>query len=68
MTEENAREIAQLEQRDTPKKHGEGVLTLFVAEVVGELDLVRGFATRVLRPATVEDVRQLMPEAFEGQP
>lgn len=67
MTEDNARELAQLEQRDAPKKHGEGVPVLFYAEVVGALDLSRGYATRAQRPATWADVEAL-GSTLEGWP
>ena len=64
---EDLREAAQLVQRDAPKKHGEGVLHLFVAEVVGDLDLERGYATRAKRPATWADVEALA-HTLEGWP
>lgn len=67
MSEDNARELAQLEQRDAPKKHGEGVPVLFYAEVVGALDLSRGYATRAQRPATWADVEAL-GSTLEGWP
>lgn len=59
MTEENARELAQLAQRDAPESRFDlGSPRLFVANVVGEVT-DRGLAFRAMRLATREDVEAL---------
>jgi len=55
----------RLTQRDAPESRFDlGSPRLFVAHVLGE-PTDRGLAFRAMRLATVEDVRALMPEAFE---
>ena len=59
MTTDNAREAAQLVERDAPR-FDMGSPRLLVAHVVGE-PTERGFAFRALRFATAEDIRALGP-------
>lgn len=59
MTTDNAREAAQLVERDAPR-FDLGAPRLLVAHIVGE-PTDRGFAFRALRFATAEDLEALGP-------
>lgn len=59
MTTDNAREAAQLVERDAPRLDM-GTPRLLVAHVLGD-PTERGFAFRALRLATAEDLESLGP-------